>query len=358
VAAELNRLLAGRGGWLRRLGVMHTLEVACLVGIVVYGFSDVDAFSLDRAGKYFLLAALALSVDLVWGYAGLVTLGHAVFFGVGSYAAALVLVRQVGGLPPSVVLSLVLGAAIAALFAGVLGLFLFAGRGVQGGYFALATLAVAFLAEQYLNSSGPLLGGFNGIPNLPYLHIGPLDVSFGPSFYWFCALFLCAVYGGLRVLLRSRLGLLIRGLREKEQRLNYLGYQTARLKWSLFVASAGLAGLVGALYAIHDGFVSPQLAGVELSTQIVTWVAIGGTGTLLGPILGTLLINASSAWLSSVLVNDWLLVLAAVLILMIRLRPAGILGGIGVPTGPTATDQPRDERETRQMRAADVEVAA
>jgi branched-chain amino acid transport system permease protein len=342
---------------MRNVGPIRFLEFAALVAIVIYGLVEPDAFNLDRMGKYFLLATLALSVDLVWGYAGLVTLGHAVFFGAGSYVGALVLVRHVGGLPASIPLSMVLGTLFAMLLAGVLGAFLFVGRGVQGGYFALATLAVAFLAEQYLNSSGPLLGGFNGIPNLPYFEIGSLDVSGGAGFYWFSALFLIAVYVGLLLMLRSRLGLVIRGLREKEQRLNYLGYETARLKWSLFVLSAGLAGLVGCVYAIHDGFVSPQLAGVELSTQIVTWVAIGGTGTLLGPVLGTLLINASSSWLSTVLVHDWLLVLAGVLIVMIRFRPAGVLGGVGVPR-PPAVDQPAPRAEPSPAVAADVEVAA
>lgn len=321
-------------GRVRTVNRLRLLEAALAAGILAYGALEPDPFNLDRMGKYFLYAALALSIDLVWGYAGLVTLGHAVFFGAGGYAAALVLVRHVGGLPPSIALAVVLGALTATLLAGGIGLFLFAGRGVQGGYFALATMAVAFLTEQYLNSSGPLLGGFNGIPNLPYLAFGPLDVSSGASFYWFCALFLTVVYAALQFLLRSRLGLLIRGLRDKEQRLMYLGYDTARLKLSLFVGSAGLAGLVGALYAIHDGFVSPQLAGVEMSTQAVTWVALGGTATLLGPVLSTLGINLASAWLSTLLVNNWLLVLSIVLIAAIRFRPGGLLGGLGAPRPP------------------------
>ena len=102
---------------------------------------------------------------------------------------------------------------------------------------------MAFIVEQYLNSSGPLLGGYNGIPNLPYLDIGIGDVSYGASFYWISAALLVAVYGGLRALLGSRLGLVIRGLREKEQRLNYLGYHTPRLKWCLFTISPGWPGL-------------------------------------------------------------------------------------------------------------------
>ena len=323
-----------RAALLRGLGGMRALEVGGLLPIVLYGVLQPDAFNLDLVGKYFLLAVLALSVDLVWGYAGLITLGHAVFFGAGGYVAALVLVRQVGGLPASIGLSLALAILVAMVLAGLLGVFLFSGQGVQGGYFALATLAVSFVVEQYLTTSGPL-GGYNGIPNLPFLDFGFVDVSYGASFYWFSAGLLMLVYLGLRALLGSRLGLVIRGLREKEQRLNYLGYHTPRLKWVLYTLSAGLAGLVGCVYAIHDGFVSPQLTGVDLSTQAVIWVAVGGAGTLLGAVAGTLLINGASAWLSRLLLQDWLFVLAVVLIVIVRFRPAGLLGAFARPAAPS-----------------------
>jgi urea transport system permease protein len=334
VRPRQRRRLAGR------LETFQILELLSLLAAVLYGLLQRDDFNLDLVGKFYLLAIFALTVDLVWGYAGLITLGHAIFFGAGGYVAALVLVKHVGGLPPSIPLALVLSVVLAVIMAGILGMFLFSGLGVQGGYFALATLAVSFLLEQFLTSSNDLLGGYNGIPGLPYLTLGPLDVSGGVGFYWFSGLLLLAAYVGLQALLRSRLGLVIRGLREKEHRLSYLGYDTMQLKLGLFVISAALAGFVGCLYAIHDAFTSPQLVGVVLSTQVVIWVAIGGAGTLLGPIFGTLLVNGASSGLSRFLVNEWLLILAAILIVVIRFAPAGLLGAVGRPKAPAA--QPRD----------------
>jgi urea ABC transporter permease protein UrtC len=240
--------------------------------------------------------------------------------------AALVLVRQVFGLPDWLALALVLGVVVPALMAGVLGLLLFSGRGVHGAYFAIATLAVAFLLEQGMTSSGAYLGGYNGIANLPFLRFGPLDVSGGASFYWFAAALLVAIYAALRGLLGSRLGLVIRGLREKEQRLEFLGYDTTRLKLWVFIASAGLSGLAGTIYAIHGAFVSPQILGVEQSTVVVMWVAIGGPRTLLGPIVGTVLVNAGSSLLSRTFVDQWLLIVAVGLIVVIRLMPGGVVG--------------------------------
>src|SRR5436305_896581 len=126
---------------LGRFGPLRALELLTLLGIVLYGLLETGAFSLDLMGKFFLLAIFALSVDLVWGYAGLLSLGHAAFFGAGAYMAALVLVRHLFGLD-SLLMALGLSIVVPVLMAGILGAFLFTGRGVHGAYFAVATLAV------------------------------------------------------------------------------------------------------------------------------------------------------------------------------------------------------------------------
>jgi branched-chain amino acid transport system permease protein len=151
------------------------------------------------------------------------------------------------------------------------------------------------------------------------------DFLGGPAFYYLVLGILVLVYLGCRYLVRSQLGLALAGLRENEQRIAFFGYKEQHLKAFIFTIGGAIAGLGGALYAFHEGFVWPNLLGVVISTQVVLYVLFGGSGTLIGAIIGTVIIEGGSFWLSDNYREIWPIVLGALLLLVIMFRPSGLI---------------------------------
>jgi ABC-type branched-subunit amino acid transport system permease subunit len=313
----------GPGRSTRRLA-----EIALLVLLVALPLVTNDTFFIDRVGRYFLFAIFAISVDLIWGYGGLFTFGHAAFFGGGGYLVAMLTTRTGWFLPVPFWIALPLAVTAAAVLALAMSYFVFSGReALRGVEFAVVTLAVAVLAERLANAGGTVTGGQNGILMQTRLGIpGVISLHRGYGFYALTGLLLVAVYLGVRRFIRSRPGLVLRGIRDNEDRVDLLGYDVAQVKRRAFVLSGALAGLAGALFHVHEGIVSPGAVGVGSSTLVLLWVVLGGRGTLLGPVVGALLLPHLTASLSGTLLDTWLVTVGVILVAVIVLLPAGLLG--------------------------------
>jgi ABC-type branched-subunit amino acid transport system permease subunit len=291
-----------------------------------------DAFLADQVGKYFLYGIFALSVDLVWGYGGMFTFGHAAFFGWGGYVVGMLTVRELGILPVPFWIALPAAVAGVALLALGVGYFVFSGRlALRGVYFAVVTLAVAVLSERLANAGGDITGGQNGILLGVQLTVGSFSIARDFAFYTFTATLLLVVYLLLRWFVSSPKGLVLRGIGQNEERVALLGYNVAALKRRVFVMSGALAGLAGALFHVHDGIVSPAAVGVELSTLVLLWVALGGRGTLIGPIVGAVGLSYLNSRLSGTFLDTWLLIVGGILVAVIVVFPAGLFGFLNRP---------------------------
>jgi len=303
-------------------------EIAVLAMLVALPLVTSDTFLIDRFGRYFLFAIFAISVDLVWGYGGMFTFGHAAFFGGGGYLVAMLTTRSGWFLPVPFWVALPMAVTAAALLALAMAYFVFSGRqALRGVEFAVVTLAVAVLAERLTNAGGSVTGGRNGILMQTHLGIpGLISLHRSYGFYALTGLLLVAVYLGVRRFIRSRSGLVLRGIRDNEDRIDLLGYDVARVKRRAFVVSGALAGLAGALFHVHEGIVSPSAVGVGSSTLVLLWVVLGGRGTLLGPVVGALLLPYLTASLSGTLLDTWLVVVGVILVLVITLLPSGLFG--------------------------------
>ena len=305
----------------------RAVEVLLLAALVAFPLVSQDLFVIDRVGRYLLYAVFALSVDLIWGYGGLFTFGHAFFFGAGGYLIGILTTREYLFLPVGLPVAMLLTVALVAAFAFAMSWFVFSGRGaLRGVEFAVVTLAVAVVGQRVANAGGDVTGGQNGILMTEGLGIGSLNLQSGRPFYWLAAAILVCTYLGFRWFLASRTGLVLRGIRDNEDRVELLGYSVPGVKRRAFVLSAAVAALAGAVFFTRQGIVSPTAVGVSASTLVLLWVVLGGRGTLLGPIIGAILLPYLTAELSGTFLDTWLVVVGVILVAIIVLLPAGLFG--------------------------------
>ena len=293
-----------------------TLLVAAFVPLVLQDYLTVFAT------RVVILALFALSFDLVWGYAGIMSFGQALFFGSAGYGVAL-LARDLNVTSIFLVLpaSLLIGLVTSLLLGG----FLLLGRHPSSVIFvALGTLTGSYAADR-LARGWYYLGGQNGIPSIPSMTLGSYEINEGPVYYYLALGILVVVYLSCRFLVRSQFGLALAGLRENEQRIAFFGYQAQHLKAIMFAIGGAVAGLAGGLYAFHEGFVWPNVLGVVFSTQVVLYVLFGGSGTLIGAVIGAVIIESVSFWLSDNYRDVWPIILGVLLLLVILFRPLGLI---------------------------------
>lgn len=303
-------------------------------------------FQLSLLSKFLVFAIVAVSLDLIWGYAGILSIGHGVFFGLGAYAFGMYLKLEAAGerlpdfmawsglaeLPwfwrpfadPPVALLMVFIAPMAV--AGVLSFLAFR-SGIYGVYFAIVTQALALILSILLVGQQPYTGGTNGLTNfstvfgLPIIHP---DVQL--ALYYVALASLTAAFALCLALTRSRFGLLLVALRDDPRRVRALGYDTVAINVLVFTISAGLSGLAGALFAPVVGIVAPAMVGVVPSIEMVIWVAVGGRATLSGPVIGAILVNGAKSGLSERFPDFWLYFLGALFMGSVLLFPTGIAG--------------------------------
>ncbi len=311
----------------------------------------VSDFTLNRFGKFLCFAILALGLDLIWGYTGILSLGHGVFFGLGAYAIGMHLMLNIGtesvygsALPDFMVWNQVkelplfwkpfysFGAALAGavlvptLFAFLFGFLAFRSR-IKGVYFAIITQALALCAWLVFNRNETNLGGTNGLTDFKQiLGFRLSEPGTQRGLYILTVLCLGAAYVLCRWIIQSRAGRVLVAIRDSEQRVLFSGYSPANYKLFVFVVSAGLAGLAGALYVPQVGIITPAQIGVLPSLEMVIWVAVGGRGTLVGAALGAVGVNWSRSVLTNYFPELWPFFLGGLFIAVVLLFPDGLVG--------------------------------
>lgn len=269
-----------------------------------------------------LLGVLAVASDLAWGVTGIFALGQAVFFGIGAYAAGILSVHA--GVTSVVVLLLVaLGAGLAGGL--IVGGFLFFGRRQVGElYVALVTLALTYVCEQLANVWNAI-GAGNGIFGLPLPTFAGATLHTGLPLFWLSVAALLIVLVAAGALVRSQFGLVMRAVRDDQERAEFLGYRRPLVQLAVFAGVAAAAGGAGCLYALAQGFVSPSFLGVALSTQVLVYILLGGRGTVVGPLIGVLLVEVGGQRVQESLPTQWPIVVGGVLLLVIMFLPTGLV---------------------------------
>jgi branched-chain amino acid transport system permease protein len=307
-----------------RLGApAGVLVVGLLLIPIALGTGGISG--IEQATIWVVFGLFAIAVDLMWGYCGMLSFGQAVFFGLGAYAYAWLTTDTIGlnlGAVGTIV-GLFAGIILPALFALLLGYFLFYGK-VVGAFFVIVTLALSFLMQSLGQGWSQVFGGFTGIPGVPSI-MGFQGTWAG---YIFVLVITVLTTLGVRAVLKTPFGLRVDGVRDNEERFNYLGTKTVEVKLIVFTLSSAIAGLAGALYASQANFVSSDLMGTLLSTEAVVWVAVGGRRTLVGAFIGALVVRGVGFWLSDIAIDWWAVFLGALFVIIV-MGGSGGLAGLG-----------------------------
>jgi urea transport system permease protein len=329
--------------------LLSLLLLVALPLLNAYGL--VSDYYLNLFGKYLALAILALGMDLIWGYTGILSLGQAIFFGFGAYAMGMYLMLESSGqgvygerIPDFMVwnrvtelplywkpfqafpVALIAALALPALAAVLVGLLTFRRR-VGGTYFAILTQAMAFATWLMFNRNELNLGGTNGLTDFKsMLGFSLHSPETQRGLYFITALGVIGSFLACRWLVGSKMGLVFTAIRDQEHRLRFLGYPVAHYKIFSFAVAAALAGLAGALYVPQVGIITPGQIGVLPSLEVVVWVAAGGRGTLLGALIGAVGINAARSQLTARFPEWWPLILGGLFVGVVLLFPDGVIG--------------------------------
>lgn len=298
-------------------------------------------------GRFLALSIVALAVDLIWGYAGILSLGHGIFFALGGYALAMHLNLQtkpdqlpeffslygVTELPwiwkpfysfPVTVVTLII---VPSIVAGLLGYLVFRNR-IKGVYFSILSQAALLVFFNFFNGQQKLINGTNGLKTDTEKIFGVLAGTqpVQLAFFQMTVLFLVLIYFLCRWLTTGRFGRLLTAIRDDEVRVRFSGYDPTWFKVVVFAISGGIAGIAGALYTVQTGIINPDTMSVAFSIEMVIWVAVGGRATLIGAILGTLLVRFGQSFLSEKFPEIWLFFQGALFLLVVTVFPDGVLG--------------------------------
>ena len=347
---------------MRSLEAWGLAGVAVLLVVVLPGLNALPAgsplrisdFTLNLFGKFLAYAILALGIDLIWGYTGVLSLGHGVFFGLGAYAMGMHLMLEIGTrsvygnvLPDfmvwnrvtelplfwkpfySIPFTLLAVLVVPALCAYVFGYLTFRSR-IRGVYFSIITQALALSVWLVFNRNEMNLGGTNGLADFKTIFGFPLNQpATQRGLYVITAVTLVVAYLVCRWITLTRAGKVLVAIRDSETRVLFSGYSPAAYKLFVFVVSAILAGVAGALYAPQVGIVTPAKIGVLPSIEMVVWVAAGGRGTLYGSVIGAVGVNWIQSWLTTSYPDVWLLFLGGLFMGAVLFFPDGVVGALG-----------------------------
>lgn len=307
-----------------------------------------QAVRVNQLGRFLALAIAALGIDLIWGFTGLLSLGHGIFFALGGYALAMYLQLQLpaGQIPEfftlygvqelpffwqpfySLPFTLIAIVVIPAIVAAALGYLVFRNR-IRGVYFSILTQAALIVFFNFFNGQQKLINGTNGLKTdtSTIFGIQVSDPRIQTALYALSILFLVGGYALCRWLTSGRMGRMLVAIRDDETRVRFSGYNPTGYKVFVFAVSAVLAGIAGALYTVQSGIITPSSSmSVAFSIEMVIWVALGGRATLVGAILGALIVNFARTLLSEKFPEFWLFFQGALFLVVVTVLPDGILG--------------------------------
>ena len=370
----------------KRSLLLEVLVVGAIALILIFVMPAIlSSFRLNLLGRFLTLAIVALGIDLIWGYTGLLSLGHGIFFGLGGYAIGMHLKLQVpqNELPdfmglygvtelpwfwqpfysfPFAIAAVVI---IPSILAALLGYLVFRNR-IRGVYFSILTQAGTIVFFNFFNGQQKLFNGTNGLIDFKTLlgaTVGTRQTQF--VFYTLTVILLAGIYALCRWLTSGRFGRLLMAIRDDESRVRFLGYNPTEFKVLVFAVSGAIAGIAGALYTLQSGSVSPRAMDVAFSIEMVIWVAIGGRASLVGAIVGALLVNYARSFFSEQFAEFWLFFQGALFLLVVTVLPDGIVGwlrdngiqqlGLGrrkqVLTYPSLEEDPEVQSERQNLEA-------
>ncbi|HEU0200832.1 MAG TPA: urea ABC transporter permease subunit UrtC [Burkholderiaceae bacterium] len=310
-----------------------------------------SSFWVTLIGKFFCYAVVALAMDLIWGYTGILSLGQGLFFALGGYAFGMYLMRQIGrdgvyqsDLPDFMVFldwkeypwywtgtdhfgwAALLVIAVPGVLAFVFGFFAFRSR-IKGVYFSIITQALTFAAMLAFFRNDMGFGGNNGFTDFKRVLDIPITAAeTRTALYVISGLYLLGALVLCRMIVTSKLGRVLTAIRDQESRLMFLGYRTLSFKLFVWTLAAIMSGIAGALYVPQVGIINPSEMSPANSIEIAIWAAVGGRGTLFGPILGAFAVNGAKSWFTVAFPQFWLYFLGALFVLVTLFLPRGLAG--------------------------------
>jgi urea transport system permease protein len=340
--------------WLGVLAALTTIVVlAPVLNLVVpegnpLHFSD---YAVSLVGKIMCYAICALAMDLIWGYTGILSLGHGVFFALGGYAMGMYLMRQIGrdgnyksdlpdfmvfldwkelpwhwALSDSFVATLLLVVLVPGLLAWVFGYFAFRSR-IKGVYFSIITQALTFAAMLLFFRNETGFGGNNGFTDFKrILGVTIATPTTRMTLFVLTGLTLIGFFVMARWLVKSKFGRVLQAIRDAESRVMFTGYNPLHYKLAIWVISAVMCAVAGALYVPQVGIINPGEMSPAASIEMAIWAAVGGRGTLIGPIVGAFFVNGAKSWFTQVAPEYWLFVLGGLFIAVTLFLPQGLIG--------------------------------
>ncbi len=342
-----DRLMGGKSG------VVGFAIIAALILVVFPMF--LDSFRLNLVGKYLTYAFAAVSLVLLWGYGGTLSLGQGIFFGIGGYCMAMFLkleasspentsIQSTPGIPDfmdwnqltalpwfwepfnSFTFTLIAILVLPTIFAYLIGAAMFKRR-VGGVYFAIITQVISVILTVLIVGQQGLTGGINGITDLRTLNGWDITSDSAKNiFYYINAFLLLAVIVASRFILTSKFGRLLLAMRDKEDRVRFSGYDVANFKIFIFCFAAMISAIGGAMFTLQVGFMSPSFVGIVPSIEMVIFAAIGGRMSLIGAVYGTLLINFGKTAFSESFPELWLFLMGGLFIAVVMFFPNGLAG--------------------------------
>lgn len=320
------------------LGDSRTFWAVFTVGMVILIAQPIvrGSYAAGQFALFLCYGLLALSLSIIWGYTGILSFGQVAFFGIAGYTYAIVSLNLGSAFGATVALPVAVGVATLAAF--VLGYFMFYGE-VRDVYVAILTLVVTLVLHTFVAQTAGsgwtlgsvALGGFNGVPGIPdfVLGVDGASVTFsGAAFYWLVLAVLTIAVLGVRALCNGRIGYMLIAIREDEDRTEMLGYDVRMAKLGVFTLSGALAGLGGVFYVTWGNYISPGVFSLTFATIPIVWVSFGGRQSLVGAVVGTIVIEWARKWFSINASEYAIVFVGAILLVSILFLPRGIVPGI------------------------------
>ncbi len=343
----------GLKGWTGVLAAVIVIAVLVpLLNLAVPASSvfHLDDFYVSLAGKILCYAICALAMDLIWGYTGILSLGHGLFFALGGYAMGMYLMRQIGtdgqyksempdfmvflnwkefpwtwALSDSFIGQMLLVVLVPGLLAFVFGYFAFRSR-IKGVYFSIITQALTFAAMLLFFRNETGFGGNNGFTDFKRILGAPITQNMKVLLFVLSGLTLVGFFLMSRAIVHSKAGRVLQAIRDAETRVMFTGYNPITYKLAIWTLSAVMCGVAGALYVPQVGIINPGEMSPAAGIEIAIWAAVGGRGTLIGPIIGAFFVNGAKSWFTVAFPEFWLFFLGALFIAVTLFLPQGLLG--------------------------------